>query len=866
MVLFFFVKIGFAQNSISGFVKDSISKRPLQDVNILLKSSENKVLDYAFSRKDGSFFVKIPDEILTLVIEISVLTHNSISKKIEISNNSKRDYFFEFQLTERIDELAEVYIAAERKPIRIKNKDTIVYDINKFKDGSEEVVEDILKKLPGITVEDNGSIKFKGKTVTRLLLDYDNIFDSDYSLGTKNIDAEIVEGVEALEDYNENPLLKGIKSSEDVAINLKLKKGKTALSGRAEVGLGYESREKIKADVILINKKVKSFSTLSFNDIGENYSPYNFNSNTIEISKLNEINQRTSSLFSELNNNTILSDEKTRINENYFGSTNSLIKMKPGLSLRLNYNFYKDELLNQNKNETNLLYDTTQINFSTQDNVEFRPTIHVPSFNLNYEINPSELLTFSGKFDYKDINSTSDGFNNEDFYLENKFSQDYFLTGEVEYSNKINSKTLIQSKLIASSNKIPQSINVDLNSANPFQEIEFNRVTINYSSSFLTKIKNNEFQASIGYRLDESKANSELTNFNIIDEFLTNDIYYKIQKPYLKLDYNYRIGNWRFNLNLKNELYLVDLNDKNKLESTDKSLFRVYPRAFIDYKINDISKFYSSFSIFNQIPDAKRTLSGLVLLNYRSLFKNDFTFNLFDNQLLNFGYRVNDLFNLFQLDIYSNYGFSKFGYLSQIQINENANISTSIVEALDNQSINFGLKLEKYLHIFKSTFNINMRYSLSEYQNFINDSELRDNSSQNFQFNFNFRTGFQGRINFENKFTIRNNRFESNTGDFNKFTTIQNYFIIKYLSKRFQVELKNQYFNPDLQADISGNLFLDFQLKYFSKNKKLEYGLRGNNILDVKSFRNTISTDFSESSFEQLVQERFFLLYIGFRF
>src|SRR5690606_27441794 len=101
-------------------------------------------------------------------------------------------------------------------------KDTVVFNINSYKDGTERKIEDVLRKLPGIEINElSGIIKYKGKSIETVMLEGDDLFGSNYTLGTKNINADMVTEVEAIENYSENALLKGIEHSEKVALNLK---------------------------------------------------------------------------------------------------------------------------------------------------------------------------------------------------------------------------------------------------------------------------------------------------------------------------------------------------------------------------------------------------------------------------------------------------------------------------------------------------------------------------------------------------------------------------------------------------------------------------------------------------------------------
>jgi len=867
MVLFFlaYFTSSIAQNRIQGFVNDSVTGEPLQNVNILIKSSQGKLLDFTFTNTKGFYKKNLPDSCEILSVEVSIITHQKKVKLLKIVDNIQKSYIINFALEERMGQLEEVYIEGEKRPISLK-QDTTVYNIDKFKDGSERVVEDILKKLPGIIVEENGMVKFKGKTVTRLLLDNDNIFDSNYSIGTKNISSDIVESIEAIEDYNDNALFKGVKSSQDVALNLKLKKGKTDLSGNTELGLGLDAKQYARFNTILVSKKIKGFSSFSYNNIGENYSPYNFISNNIDISTLSELSQRTSNLVNDNGFNSILPENRVRVNDNFFGSLNTLFKLKENISLRVNYNLFKDKLIRSERTNTLFVFDNQQININTAENFTKHPLINAGAYEFIYKINKKELLTSKGKIDYQKISKNSNGFNNDDLFSNETLSKDLFFNNTLEYTNRFKKYTVFQSSLSISSNDLPQNVNITENSENIVQQIDFKRNTFDFNSSLLSKVKNNELSLRLGYNYDESFMDSKLQGFSFTNQAVTNSLYYKISKPYFNIDYSYRIKKWNFIAKLRNEFLAVSLSDVNFNQSYKDSFFVTYPELTLNYFFSKKSNLYATYSFSNQIPEARNTFSGLVLTNFRSLINNDFSFNLFNSHSYNLGYRINDFYNLFQLNLYSNYNYSKTGYLSQLNIDEDLSFNRSIVEAVDNKNLQFGFRLEKYVHFLRSTFNLNSNYSVNQYQNIVNNSGLRENKSKNLFAEFKVRTGFKTAINFENKLFFNNNLFETELGASNEFTSFQNDFSVKYIKNDFHFTLNTQYFKPDLKSSISGDLFLDASIRFTSKNKKIEYLLRANNLLNHKTYRNINSSDLSTTSFEHNLQERFALFSIGFRF
>lgn len=117
------------------------------------------------------------------------------------------------------------------------------------------MVEDLLKNIPGIEIGSDGNIKVNGKTIDKLLIEGDDLFDDKYKLLTKNLDANNIEEVEVLNNYEDNPVLKSFQQSEKVALNLKLKKDKKNVwFGNLDLGYGMDNRYNSTANIGLLKK------------------------------------------------------------------------------------------------------------------------------------------------------------------------------------------------------------------------------------------------------------------------------------------------------------------------------------------------------------------------------------------------------------------------------------------------------------------------------------------------------------------------------------------------------------------------------------------------------------------------------------
>ena len=114
----------------------------------------------------------------------------------------------------------EVMIYANKNPIYYRG-DTLVYVADSFKVGENAVVEDLLKKLPGIKIDKDGKITSQGKEISKVLVDGDEFFGSDPTIATKNLAAKGVESVQVYEKENEDA---GLGTDEKIQVlDLKLK-------------------------------------------------------------------------------------------------------------------------------------------------------------------------------------------------------------------------------------------------------------------------------------------------------------------------------------------------------------------------------------------------------------------------------------------------------------------------------------------------------------------------------------------------------------------------------------------------------------------------------------------------------------------
>ena len=242
--------------------------------------SDSLTIKEFFELENGKGKIKLTRTYENIVINFKSYGYFKNSKIIE-KNVPDSIYSIQVVLKEKPPVLLDdIIVLAKKKPFRIA-KDTISYNVSVYSDGSERKIQEVIKKLPGILVnEQSGEIKYKGKSIETVTLDGDNLFGFNYTLGTKNINVDMVEQVEAIDNYAENPLLKGIEQGGKVSLNLKLKKGKIDVSGNIDFGSGWfeggDQAFNLNSNLLGITKTYKSFATLAYNNVGVNHTPFDY--------------------------------------------------------------------------------------------------------------------------------------------------------------------------------------------------------------------------------------------------------------------------------------------------------------------------------------------------------------------------------------------------------------------------------------------------------------------------------------------------------------------------------------------------------------------------------------------------------------
>ena len=845
------------------------------NAQILLKEPNTNVIKEFILVTKGAFTYKLKKSYSTNSFFLTIKATGYTDYTEEIKRLKPLDTLtFEFVLfKEKIEYLDEV-VVEKKKAFTIK-EDTVTYNVDSYADGTERKIEDLLKKLPGIEVDNGtGNISYRGKSIETVTIEGDNLFDYNYTIGTKNINIDLIEEIEAIENYSENKLLKGIENSQKVALNLKLKKNKSDISGSVDIGLGGFTTSKrspleIATNLLAINKIHKSFAVGTYNSIGENSSPFNYSGNQITQEQLKDENYYTQNIIPEYNINQVTNNNLSNQNSQLFTNFNSIYKLNDKLKAKVNLYYLSDKINSNQFSESSIITGDEQFAIFDDNYINKKPLKYRGDLELKYNTSKTSLLEYNVSFrdgtidtEYRTISNQENDFNS----LLN--TQNKLFKQNLEYTNKVSENKALQINLANSFNNLDQNFTIDpsvFNTENFNSDIQSNsseKYYTDFKTVLLGKSKNNnKYSVLVGFNLDKETFYSNLISKNNTQQLAVdgslNDINFIKNKIYTQGSYNWKIGKFSISPKLSFQQLYQEL--KGATNPLDESIFIFEPSLSVMYKFNGNSYLNLNTGFNQNSQEIQNVFENQVLISNRMVKNNIPDITTRKNQKYSLMYSKNDLFNQLTLSFGVDYLKQKGNYFSDTDINENAIKTTSFFlnEYTDNTS--FFLNFSKLIPSIKTNFKISSNYSIYNYKNIINNSGLRDNKAL-YLFNSLFlKTAFNSSINFENttKFTYHE-------------TVSQSLFVNKSLENNFKLLFKPSrsifssvsynYFIPNFTDKDTTNSFLNFDIIYIPQNKNWQLGLKGVNLLNNTSFIERNVNEFSINSQKTNLLGRYYLL------
>ncbi len=849
LIFFYFTTQNFAQN-IRGIVFSD--DRKVSNAQIIVKK-QNRIIAYTLSDSNGEFiFRNIVDD--SLQIHASHLNYRTNS--IYLSKVSAD--LLKIELVERDNALDEVVI--KQSSSIYQKKDTVVYSVSAFRNGSERVVEDLLKKLPGITISDAGRISFKGKEIQSLMIDGDDLFNTNYTIGSKNLDINDVEAVEAIENFNKNKILHKISDSDQVAINLKLKKGIPLLSSRAALENDFYDKFNNTVTGLLLHSKYKGFSELAINNIGKvSTTDLSFAGESISDKfKTNDI--ISSGVFPQF-----IGTNQSLLNTTFRSNNSTKFNISKQLALTFMANYNSDRLWQKSFNET--LYsieDSTFVLTNSDQQTRRTPVISV-SNQLEYYNKKDIQLTSTVLFINRQSDYENFAINNGDFRQSNVNTNVSYLGVKSEFSKLISANSAFHLLSAVSRNTSMQEFSISpstdiipyLLTDQQLSAIETDLITFN--GRYYKNWKNIKFSVINNLESRTDDMLSHLNSGNNPSNEFKNDIIFKSLSNHLATQLSYSSGRLRFTF--ENGISYNQAKRANDKFDEINLLFRYESK----YTLTKKQSFQFIVSRSVETPELVNIFKNPILTSYRSTSFNQGDLGNIRKTDYSLNYIISDLYNTFYLRAAINHTNRNKDYFNKFVITPELISTEAILLSLNNTTSTFNLTVHKLIPFIKINLKYEGNYILASTYNFLDNLSLRSVTAKTISNEVLLSTKLRSNVDVSNKFTINSTIFKADDRQNNFLNQLKNELTVNCkVFSRISINSFLQTYIPNNKIQSKYNFFgLEFSTTFNKPNCELY--IRGQNLFNHKTFNNITVTDFAISSFSYRLQERNILLGIRFK-
>jgi hypothetical protein len=612
LIVLFQSTISAQEMNVKGYVLDTSGVTPLKNAVVMaVRLKDSVLLNFTRTNQEGFFELNgFPVDTFSLLVDYPrfeqrnyFILGNKENSSIEINK---------IILSTKVKELEEVVIYANKNPIYY-NGDTLVYVADSFKVAENAVVEDLLKKLPGITVDKNGKITSQGQDISKVLVDGDEFFGNDPTIATKNLGAKGIASVQVYEKKEEN---KEDGTEETIQVlDLKLKENaKNGYFGKATLASDFQNYHE---GEFLFNK---------FNG-SQRISVYALGSSTPRTG-IGYADQNKFGVSSFSNNNS--TGVPTTFTTGFSFVDKFGKKKQAKLSLDYTFNNYELRAATSSISQYILPTDTSYYTDDSTYNKSFQNS-HNLSAEFTYQID--SLTSFIIKPSISASNNTNDNLSLSDFLTEDKEAtrttsilneietKDYNFSNMLEVNRKFMKarRNLNLSYYYSKDNRDRESVllssDVFINSTNSFTEINQKRTEVNsrdYHQGTIayTEPIGKKTKLIFDYAINSDKSfqdvltndNNGLGVFSIFNSVLSNSFQNQRNDNRIGTKFSYEsrkqvltVGAYARNVSIDNLNVTTNTN-------INQSVNNILPTLNYTYKFSQTSRLKIIYNTYSSLP------------------------------------------------------------------------------------------------------------------------------------------------------------------------------------------------------------------------------------------------------------------------
>ncbi|MDR0892741.1 MAG: outer membrane beta-barrel protein [Mediterranea sp.] len=236
----------FAQNkviAVSGRVVESDTKNPAAQATLQLLSLPDSAYAAGIASSNQGWFTLPKVKAGKYVLKISYIGYTTKFVALQLANNAPDKKLGTLALSPDVVMLKEAVVTAEAPQVAVK-EDTLEYNSSAYRTPQGAMLEDLVKKLPGAEISDDGTVKINGKEVKKIMVDGKEFFGGDVKTGLQNLPVDMIDKLKAYDKKSDLARITGIDDgNEETVLDLKVKKGMNqGWFGNADLSAGTEHR------------------------------------------------------------------------------------------------------------------------------------------------------------------------------------------------------------------------------------------------------------------------------------------------------------------------------------------------------------------------------------------------------------------------------------------------------------------------------------------------------------------------------------------------------------------------------------------------------------------------------------------------
>ena len=851
-LVFLFVAVNaMAQVNVSGTVVDKDSNEPLTGASVIVKGADGKIKKYATSKGDGGFAMSLPS-VAGCRLEVSMMSF--AKKTIPLDSVS-------FPITVYMEPgttlLKEVTVKADR--IR-EQGDTISYNVGSFAQTQDRSIGDVLKRMPGINVEQSGKIQYQGEDINKFYIEGSDLLGGKYGIATNGISHEDVGAVEVMENHQPMQVLSGISFSDKAAINLKLKnKAKATWSFHGDAGGGYSWQPdgaiwdgELFAMAVMPN--FQNITTFKTNNIGEDLSAQA--TDFFASRRGTDLSRYVGLSLPGVPN---LSRKRTLFNRSALVSTNALWKLGRGeFKTQIDYSFNRITAEAANVT-TYFLNDGNRVVTEDRNGVDRTYSL---SGKFIYELNQKTAFinnTLKTNIDWDDVQLGVTGSLPND---QTASLPDYYVGNDFKIIKRFNGKHLVTFISKNEWESLPQTLSVSINDGLMRQHVKDHAFYTNESAAYAFSVKGITISLEGGVKGYFRTLNTDLPD---MPEEIPGETTNVLNTNYLTVYATPKFEYWvkRLNFSLSAPVSFAHYTFDKALANRSEVYFS--PSLSMNWKPNNRFEMSVSGGTGRSPMDLCLIQPGYVMTNYRSFRRgvDDFYNSTSQNVSANISYKHTrrGLFaNAFVMQSWSHNPYT----LAQQLYGDYVVYSYTSAKS-DGQMLMASGNIGKTLDFMRGSANINGSFSRNE-SHLISENSSVNSVGSSWSAGAKINGSPLRWLSFDYRFEWASSRMSMNGINASWLRNMENELLLNIMPhKKWEWHISGEHYRNELTSDRFKNVFLLDTKVIYKLNKRLELSASLSNIFNQRTYNYTTYNQLTSFESQRWLRGRELLITISLR-